>query len=441
MAYTLKSSALTAKLVGCLIVDEDGETVVDLCGNPITVHANVTIESGSWKSVSRPYFKTTGTGSYTAQGVIWDSPRPELPNKSIGAVFCAMAGIGPGANARRVVAIGGVSNGLSYNATTDLFLWAANIPGGSVPDYNTTPTPDDWSVPFSIAGNYHELTKAQMFYGLESGSLALEADADSTHSYAFGSTPYLHSVGGYDGQGRQPGGFYCVCIFGELISLAEAHALHNDWFGTLIDTEAVDPEIVLAPDPAAVSTGGTRQMIIERTVPAPAGAGVTYNLQSSAPAVATVPSTVNMAAGLTSATFDVTGVSVGATTITATNAADSGETDSASVSVAAQIKLKLLAHVDALGATDVKGAVFHPPAGGAIVGAKIGEFSGAAFGAVAEGGMAPLLVNVEDFDGEALNTSDTPVVVWEGTSATGSALGNAVPIGSVGPHECTVVEA
>lgn len=207
------------------------------------------------------------------------------------------------------------------------------------------------------------------------------------------------------------------------------------------DLAAVGSTIDLSPDPASVVNGGTTQITITRSAAAPAGAGVTYNLASGTPAAATVPATVPMAEGQTTATFNVTGVSVGSSVITVTNAADSNETDTMTVNVVTVRKLKLLAHIDALGATAVKGAVFAAPTGGALVGAKIGEFSGGAFKAVAESGQAPLEVAVGDFGGSALTTADTPVCVWEGTSAAGSALpGSPAPFGSNGVHECTVIE-
>jgi len=198
--------------------------------------------------------------------------------------------------------------------------------------------------------------------------------------------------------------------------------------------------ISLWPDPASVQVGKTEEITIVRDQEAPAGAGVTYNLVSGSPSVATVPSDVNMPGGETEIPFDVDGVSPGSSTITVTNAADSNETQSVTVNVVTTRKLKLLAHVDALGATGVKGSVHAQPIGGALLGEHIGDFSGASFGAITEGGLAPLTVDVVEFNGSVLSTSDTPVCVWEGTSAAGSALGNAQPIGSVGPHECTVVE-
>lgn len=212
----------------------------------------------------------------------------------------------------------------------------------------------------------------------------------------------------------------------------------DNWVAGNLGTASAS--ITLTPDPASAVVGGTTQITGTRSVAAPAGGGVTYNLTSSAPAVATVPATVSMAEGQTTATFNVTGVSLGSATITATNAADSSETDSSTVNVVTTRKLKLLAHIDALGATAVKGAVFAAPTGGALVGAKIGEFTGAAFKSTSESGQAPLEVAVADFGGSALTTADTPVCVWEGTSSATSALGNAAPIGSNGVHECTVIE-
>ncbi len=208
---------------------------------------------------------------------------------------------------------------------------------------------------------------------------------------------------------------------------------------TIVVSEA--PTITVTPDPTTATVGGTRTETITRSVAAGAG-GVTYNLTSSNASVATVPANTTMAEAATTKTFDITGVSVGTANITATNAADSGETDTISITVSAPTTttLKLLAHIDALGATAVKGAVFQPGTGGNLLGAKIGDFTGEAFESVAESGQAPLLVPVTSFGGGSLTVSDTPVCVWEATSAAGSALGSGVTIGSVGPHECTVVE-
>lgn len=102
-------------------------------------------------------------------------------------------------------------------------------------------------------------------------------------------------------------------------------------------------------------------------------------------------------------------------------------------------KIKILAHPDALGATSVRGAVFLAPSGSDLTGAKLGEFSGKAFGAVAESGFAVLKVPVSVFGGEALGVGDAPVCIWTGVAGAGSALIEGASIGSVGPHACSVI--
>jgi hypothetical protein len=179
--------------------------------------------------------------------------------------------------------------------------------------------------------------------------------------------------------------------------------------------------ITLTPDPASVQVGGTRTFTATRSAPAGAG-GVTYNLTSSDTGKATVPATATILEGNSSITFNATGVAAGSTTITATNAADSGETDSVTLTVTALTKkLKLLAHADAQGDSGVAGAVWSAPAGSNITGpTKYGEFTGATFEAALEGGKAVLKVPVADFGGSALTTSDTPVaLVRNATNTTG----------------------
>jgi hypothetical protein len=105
------------------------------------------------------------------------------------------------------------------------------------------------------------------------------------------------------------------------------------------------------------------------------------------------------------------------------------------------MQLKVVCHVSAVGATGVTGEVFFPPVAGELTGAKIGKFEAAAFESAAESGKAVLLVDVTDFGGEALTTADTPVVIFEGVTASGSPLGNAKQFGSVSVHEATVIEA
>jgi hypothetical protein len=90
--------------------------------------------------------------------------------------------------------------------------------------------------------------------------------------------------------------------------------------------------------------------------------------------------------------------------------------------------LKLLAHASAASASSIAGAVFAVPTGSDITGAKIGEFTGAAFEAALESGQAVLLVDTADFGGGALTTASTPVAVVRNTTNT------------TGVVSCTVIE-
>jgi hypothetical protein len=179
--------------------------------------------------------------------------------------------------------------------------------------------------------------------------------------------------------------------------------------------------ITLTPDPASVQVGSARTFTATRSAPAGAG-GVTYNVSSDNPAVATVPTPQSLTESDSDLTFDATGVSVGTANITITNAADSSETDTVALTVTALTKkLKLLAHADAQGDSGVAGVVFDAPTGSNITGPnKIGEFTGKTFEASLEGGKAVLKVPVADFGGSALTTSDTPVaLVRNATNTTG----------------------
>jgi trimeric autotransporter adhesin len=78
----------------------------------------------------------------------------------------------------------------------------------------------------------------------------------------------------------------------------------------------VTPQLALAPATATIINGTTHTLTL--TLPYPAGAGgQTINLVSSVPGVASVPPSISIAAGATSASIPVSTVSTGNTTITA----------------------------------------------------------------------------------------------------------------------------
>jgi hypothetical protein len=75
------------------------------------------------------------------------------------------------------------------------------------------------------------------------------------------------------------------------------------------------PQLTLSPSSTYVDRGFTQDLTLRLPYPAPAG-GATVNVVSSVPSVASVPSTVTVAADETTAAVPVSGLSVGATTIT-----------------------------------------------------------------------------------------------------------------------------
>jgi trimeric autotransporter adhesin len=118
--------------------------------------------------------------------------------------------------------------------------------------------------------------------------------------------------------------------------------------------------------PASIAPGGTAQ----GTVTLSATTGATVTLTSSNTGVATVPGSVAVAAGQTSATFTVTGVAAGSSTITA---AVSGSQGSASITVApgaAQVLGLTLSASSVVGGNPVTGTLVissPAPAGGMVV--------------------------------------------------------------------------
>ena len=84
-----------------------------------------------------------------------------------------------------------------------------------------------------------------------------------------------------------------------------------------ISTVSVRPASVLLPEGVLVAPGLVRSLPLTLSDPAPAG-GVEVSLQSSDPSVIGVPASVSVAEGQTVANFELTGISVGSATITAT---------------------------------------------------------------------------------------------------------------------------
>lgn len=81
-------------------------------------------------------------------------------------------------------------------------------------------------------------------------------------------------------------------------------------------TVQVNATVAFTPGSLSIVAGQTRNFTLTLSAPAPAG-GVTLNTTSSTPATATVPASVSIAAGGTTATLVVTGVAAGTSVIQA----------------------------------------------------------------------------------------------------------------------------
>ena len=217
---------------------------------------------------------------------------------------------------------------------------------------------------------------------------------------------------------------------------------HPPWLIWVVPlNDAAGASIAVTPDPSSVSIGSNQTMTITRTTAAPAG-GVTYNLTSGTPTTATVPATATILEGTTSVTFTATSVGIGTTVITATNAADSGETDSVTHNVTSVLvkKAKFVVHSDFQSATNITIDVFQAPGAGALTGARLGAASGINAEATLEGGQAVIKVPATSIGATGLSVGTSVRAVFKGTTSASSPLGNAVEGGSVATATGSIIE-
>ena len=91
---------------------------------------------------------------------------------------------------------------------------------------------------FSMAGNAKVSATWAIYYGAESGSLAL---AGSGVEVGFVGNASINYLGGYAGDSYVAGKYHLVAVFSRELTLAEYQSLHDDWFGTLFDAGAAPP--------------------------------------------------------------------------------------------------------------------------------------------------------------------------------------------------------
>lgn len=246
MALTLKASGIATNLVACVAVDDDGTTVKDfVSGNTIALDTGVaaSVATGSWKSISSPkYFVTTANGTFDFNGVRWTGTVPaldETDGDGVSAWFaCNGAGVmGPGFAAAFVEISDtfGLAKGLRRVGTADNHGMFDS--GGGTLAATATNLPVDGTTQFSFGANYVWNSSTEVFYGLETGSLASDGTAGADGGFG-AATAAVRTIGGTSGSGSQPLKPYIVCVFNRTLTTGEMQSLHNDWFGTLFDAPA-----------------------------------------------------------------------------------------------------------------------------------------------------------------------------------------------------------
>lgn len=249
MARTLKSSGLALNLVTCLGVDDDNTTIKDFKGLAVTPHANVTKSTASWKGTTYPFFQTYSVSSTSPAGVAYDTPPTVAGNDSDGfSAFVVCMGMDAATGSSSVKTIIDIDLTASPNLRG---FHSRNGAGGAQLGMNagaigSTVLPTDLSTKFSVGANFkYNENSSEVFYGLESGSLASDS-ATSTPASGDSASFVVRYVGGYSGQNTQPGKYALVCVFNRKLTLAEFQSLHNDPFGTLFDA-ASPPSWVSVP--------------------------------------------------------------------------------------------------------------------------------------------------------------------------------------------------
>lgn len=241
MAYTLKTSGLATALTFCLAVDSDGATVKEFVSSDVNANktiGSISYGSSSWKGTSRYWFHTGGSG-FSPLGISFPSGHRASTSEGNLAYYIAFGacGVGSGNNGGRKIVEGtGVSIG------TDSVTNKVRVDAGSVTQITTsTAHPTDGLTAWSFGLNYsyigvtgYNTDGLAIYYGLESGSIAVDATAAASDR---GTEPdAIDYIGGQAGNGTWPLNCHLICQFNRQLTSAEFTSLHNDWFGTLIDT-------------------------------------------------------------------------------------------------------------------------------------------------------------------------------------------------------------
>lgn len=240
MAYTLKTTGIAASysLSSVLVVNEAGTSVQDLvAANTISVHANVTYGSATWRGTSRPFFRPTGSG-FVPQTVTWTGTKPGW-----------QSGVGSGAWLLAVIngwasAGAGSENLTLLNSNSASQSWNCRLVGGAG---GNKLTQGRYGGLFyqSADDNLGDVQSAYYFRGAPSGTIGTRyrtaAGTFSTEhtgtDSGFGiSDALLTSVAG-NGESWSELEYFCLVVgYGTLPTATDLDAMADDWFGTFVDT-------------------------------------------------------------------------------------------------------------------------------------------------------------------------------------------------------------
>ncbi len=232
MAYSLKTTGIATNLLMCVAVDEDGTTVKEFVSADVNTNkttTGVTTSSATWKGTSRGYFVVSGTSGSPncVQFPATHRPAWAVSDTDGGAIFMALSG---STNASGTFVIDDNGAGMLGRAAGTVLTMNGGGRSG------TTTPPSDGTTKWSGGGNYHAFTDWQIYYGLESGSLAQDATGSDAGTAA---TLNITGVGGWAGFSVAPANYHIAAIFNRTLTLVEMQSLHNDWFGTLFAAPAV----------------------------------------------------------------------------------------------------------------------------------------------------------------------------------------------------------
>jgi len=233
VAYTLASNAITAKAISVVLVDDTG-TIVDLCGNTFTLDTGVaaSVATGAWKSITSPqYFVTTANGSFNFNGVRFTAPIPTVDQTDADGMYVWFACHGADnsqTDGTFVEISAGAGNQQGLRRVSSANAAGMFTAGGGTVATSATNLPTNGTTKFSFGAYYKSASASEVFYGLESGSLASDGTAGSDGGFG-GSARLLNSIGGDAGNGNQAFKPYAVCLFDGDLTLVEKQALHDDW--------------------------------------------------------------------------------------------------------------------------------------------------------------------------------------------------------------------